>query len=156
MDITIDLNDYVLNMRTAGLLIQNGKILFHKNINKPHYCLIGGRIQIGEDSITALKREVLEELGKDVVVDDVAIIVENFFTMNNKKYHEILFVHNMQFTNEEDKLIEHDLEGIEKKEYMRYMWIKEKDIDTTNICPKGINKILNKKDDKIRHIILKN
>jgi len=47
MDITIDVNDYKLNVRAACVIKHNNKILVHKNINSNHYCLIGGRVKIG-------------------------------------------------------------------------------------------------------------
>ena len=63
MDITIDVNDYKLNVRAACVIKHNNKILVHKNINSNYYCLIGGRVKIGEDSETTIKREVEEETG---------------------------------------------------------------------------------------------
>ena len=51
MDITIDVDDYKLNVRAAGVIIHNGKILVHRNINSDHYALIGGRVEIGENDM---------------------------------------------------------------------------------------------------------
>ena len=45
MDITIDVDDYKLNVRAAGVMIHNDKILVHKNVNSDHYALIGGRVE---------------------------------------------------------------------------------------------------------------
>lgn len=50
MDITINVEDYVLNVRASGIIIHDNKILLHKNINEDHYALIGGRAAIGESS----------------------------------------------------------------------------------------------------------
>ena len=50
MDITIDVGNYKLNVRAACIIKHNNKILVHKNTNKEHYCLIGGRVGIGETS----------------------------------------------------------------------------------------------------------
>lgn len=50
MDITVNVDDYLLNVRTSGVLIHNNKILLHKNINEEHYALLGGRVAIGENS----------------------------------------------------------------------------------------------------------
>ena len=50
MDITIDVEDYKLNVRGSVLIEHNGKILAHRNINSNHYALVGGRVEIGEDS----------------------------------------------------------------------------------------------------------
>ena len=44
MDITIDVEDYKLNVRAAGVIIHNGKVWAHRNINSNHYALIGGRV----------------------------------------------------------------------------------------------------------------
>ena len=49
MDLTLDVEDYKLNVRAAGVIIHNGKILVHRNVNSDHYALIGGRVEIGED-----------------------------------------------------------------------------------------------------------
>lgn len=46
MDITLDVEEYKLNIRAAGVIIHNGKILAHRNINSDHYALVGGRVQI--------------------------------------------------------------------------------------------------------------
>ena len=61
MDLTIDVEDYKLNVRAAGVIIHNNKILVHKNINSDHYSLIGGRVEIGEDSENTVKRENLTD-----------------------------------------------------------------------------------------------
>ena len=58
MDITIDVDDYKLNVRAAGVIIHNGKILVHRNMNSNHYALIGGRVEIGENSADTIKREM--------------------------------------------------------------------------------------------------
>ena len=45
MDITIDAGDYKLNVRAAGVIIHNNKVLVHKNVNLDRYALVGGRIK---------------------------------------------------------------------------------------------------------------
>ena len=50
MDLTIDIEDYKLNVRATGVIIHNNKILAHKDIRSDHYALIGGRVEIGENS----------------------------------------------------------------------------------------------------------
>ena len=109
MDITIDVNDYKLNVRAAGVIIHNGKILVHRNVNIDHYALIGGRVEIGEDSASTVKREVEEETGKKVEIIGYVATIENFFKMKGAKYHEIMFVHRVEFVDDEDKKIEYTL-----------------------------------------------
>lgn len=152
MDLSLDIGEYKLNIRAAGAIIHNNKILTHKNINCDHYCLPGGRIEIGENSENTVKREIKEELGKDVEVIRYVATIENFFEMNESKYHEIFFLYKIEFTDEEDKKIEYELKNIEGKEYLKYEWLDLDKIDKYNILPKCIKDIL--KSEKLpMHII---
>ena len=87
-DLTLNVQDYKLNVRAAGIVIHNGKVLLHKNTNENHYALIGGRVEIGEDSATTLKREIQEEMGKDIEITGYVSTIENFFEAEGSKYHE--------------------------------------------------------------------
>lgn len=142
MDITIDIEDYKLNIRAAGVIIHNNKILTHRNINSDHYALPGGRIKIGEDSAEAVKREILEETGKKTEITGYIATIENFFELKDKKYHEILFIHKLEFTNEEDKKIQDTIENIEGKEYLKYQWIDLDKIEEYPLKPDMLKEIL--------------
>lgn len=142
MDITIDIEEYKLNVRAAGVIIHNNKVLVHKNLNFNHYALIGGRVTIGEDSETAVKRELEEELGKEIEITGYVTTVENFFEEKGSKYHEIMFVHKAEFAEEEDKRIEHTLKNIEGKDYLQYEWLEIDKIDQYNLVPEIMKDVL--------------
>ena len=142
MDITIDVEDYKLNVRAAGVIIHNGKVLVHRNINSNHYALIGGRVEIGEDSATTIKREIKEELGKDIEITGYIATIENFFEMKGHNYHEILFIHKAEFIDEEDKKIEYTMKNIEGKDYLQYEWLDLKKIDEYTLLPGAVKNIL--------------
>ena len=141
-DLTLNVLDYKLNIRAAGIIIHNGKVLCHKNINSDHYALIGGRVEIGEDSATTLKREIKEEMGKEIEITGYVSTIENFFEMKDSKYHEIMFVHRAEFKNEEDKKIEYTIKNIEGEDFLQYEWLDIKKIDEYPIVPHSIKKIL--------------
>ncbi len=142
MDLTIDVEDYKLNVRAAGVIIHNNKVLVHKNLNSDHYALIGGRVEIGEDSATTVKRETQEELGKEVEVTEYVSTIENFFEMKESKYHEILFIHKAEFINDEDKKIEHTLKNMEGKENLQYEWLDLDKIDEYPLVPEIVKEML--------------
>lgn len=142
MDITINVEDYKLNVRAAGVIIHDGKILAHKNINSDHYALIGGRVEIGESSANTIKREIKEELGKDVEITGYISTIENFFEMKGSKYHEIMFVHKIEFANEEDKKIEYTMKNIEGKDYLQYEWLEMDKIGEYPLLPRAVKDIL--------------
>ena len=142
MDLTIDVEDYKLNVRAAGVIIHNNKILLHRNAKSNHYALVGGRVAIGEDSENTIKREIQEELGKEIEITGYVSTIENFFEMKGSKYHEILFVHKVEFTNEEDKKIDHTLKNIEGKEHLQYEWIELDKIDEYPLLPQAVKNVL--------------
>lgn len=154
MDITIDVDDYKLNVRAAAIIMHDGKILTHRNKNSDHYALLGGRIAIGEDSKTTVLREYEEELGKKIEITGYVATIENFFEMKGSKYHEIMFVYKAEFVNEEDKKINYTLKNLEGKDYLEYPWLEVDKLDEYNIVPKAIKKIL--KENKFpTHVINK-
>ena len=120
MDLCLDVGEYKLNIRAAGVIIHNNKVLTHKDVNKDHYAIPGGRIEIGENSEETLKREMQEELGKEIEIKDYMATIENFFEMDGKKYHEFYFLYKAEFTNEEDKKIDYIMHNVEGKEYLQY------------------------------------
>lgn len=142
MDLTIDVEDYKLNVRATVIIEHNGKILAHKNVRSNHYALIGGRVKIGEDSETTVKREMMEELGKRIEVTGYVATIENFFEMNGTKYHEILFVHKAEFVDEEDKKIEYSLKNIEGEDWLQYEWLDISKIDEYPLLPASIKSVL--------------
>lgn len=142
MDITIDVDDYKLNVRAAGVMIHNGKVLFYRNVNSDYYALIGGRVEIGESSEDTIKREIKEELGKDIKITKYISTIENFFEIKGSKYHEIMFVYGIEFINEEDKKIDYVMKNIEGKDYLQYEWIELDRIEEYTLLPKVLKEVL--------------
>lgn len=142
MDLTIDVEDYKLNIRAVVVIIHNNKVLVHKNVNSDHYALLGGRVKIGEDSETTVKREIKEELNKDIDVTGYIGTIENFFEMKGSKFHEILFIHKAEFTDEEDKKIEYTLKNNESEDYLQYEWLDLDKIDEYPLLPQVSKTIL--------------
>ena len=131
MDLTINVEDYKLNIRAAGVIIHNGKVLVHKNGKTNHYALIGGRVEIGENSAETVKR-----------INGYISTIENFFETKDSKYHEIMFIHKVEFVNEDDKKIEYELKNIEGKDYLKYVWLEIDKIDEYPLLPSAVKSIL--------------
>ena len=144
MDITIDVDNYKLNVRSAGVMIHNGKILVHRSINSDHYALIGGRVEIGENSADTIKREIKEELGKNIKITGYISTIENFFELKGIKYHEIMFVYKAEFCNEEDKKIEYTMENMEGgiESDIHYEWIKMDELEEYPLKPQKIINVI--------------
>ncbi len=144
MDLSLDVADYKLNIRSACIINHNNKILFHKDDNLDYYCVLGGRIEIGESSEDTIKRENIKKLNKEIEITGYVGTIENFFEMNKKKYHEIMFIHKAEFKNEEDKRIEEDLGNCEGNDFLKYEWLDIDKIDEYPIKPYSVKNIIKK------------
>lgn len=142
MDISFNVEDYRLNIRSAVIIIHNNKILLHRDIRKKQYNLPGGRVEIGEDSKTTVIREIKEELGKDIILNGYAATIENFFIMDNRKNHEIMFIHFGEFKDKNDRQIENTIKNVEGKDYLIYEWIDISKIDEYNLLPTVAKEII--------------
>lgn len=152
MDLTVNIDNSILNVRVAGLIIHNNKILFHHNTNRINYALIGGRIKLNENSKDAVIREFSEEIGEDFIVEKFLCTIENFFYHKNKKYHEIMFLYKLEFKNDELKSKTETIHNKEGKDYLEYEWIDINEIDNYDIRPNIIKDYI-KNDMETSHII---
>ena len=91
-DIEIKTDKKKFKYRVNGIVIKDNKILTIKMKNNVSYCLPGGHVELGEDSKTAIIREMLEELDTNVTIQKELAVVENFYTDKNSLLtHEISF-----------------------------------------------------------------
>lgn len=143
MDISINLQDnYRLNVRAAAIITHNNKVLLHKDSNEGFYALLGGRVALGEDSIQTIKREILEEMGKEIEVTEYIATIENFFPWNGGRTHEIQFVYRAEFTDENDKKLQETIKNEEDNNNIQYEWLDLNNLDEYPIKPKVAKEIL--------------
>ena len=91
MDLTFKTEDGVFNYRVCAIIKHNNKLLAMKNNNTPYYYLPGGRVNMHEDTDTAIKRELKEELGIDANIVRPLWLVQSFFIEDEikEKFHEL-------------------------------------------------------------------
>lgn len=56
---------------------KNGEILLVRQVDGGHYAVPGGQVEVGENLIDALAREIKEETGYDVAVDKLYCVASN-------------------------------------------------------------------------------
>ena len=139
MDIRLIVDGVKLNVRVGIMLIKDNKILLHKNDNRENYCLPGGEIHFLESSEEAIIREIKEETGLDINVEECVSTVENMFEHQGIKFHEIFFVYKGTFVDDIDtsKVIE-NIEG----KPLKYHFVDLDKIDDYYILPVVIKDIL--------------
>ncbi len=85
------------------LFRHNGRILVEiqpDSVKGDWFCRpLGGAIEFGEDSRTALVREIEEELGAAVENIQLLGVLENLFVYEGQPGHEIVFVYDAAFVD---------------------------------------------------------
>ena len=100
-----------------SIIRNNDKMLVYERqddiTGEKFYRLVGGCIEFGESSNTALKREFEEELSLDIKNTKLISIFESIFTFNSKRMHEIVFLYESEFVDSSiyNKDIINGLEG---------------------------------------------
>ena len=96
MDLTFKDNKHILNIRVAGIIIKDNRVLMVKNLRSDYIYSLGGRLKFGESAQQGVVREVYEETGVNMEIDRLGFIHENFFigstpSKMNRQVYEITF-----------------------------------------------------------------
>lgn len=150
MDICYKMGDVGFNVRVAAFITYQDKILISKRKDKDYYSLPGGKIALEETSKEALQRELQEELGINISLEEMSLvrIVENFYSFEGRKVHEYLFIYKIELDDNDyaEKLINFENQDMKMK------WVLEEEFVLLNIMP-GIIKGIT--DNTFRHLIIK-
>ena len=152
-DISVIVGEHLLNYRVSAIIKKENKVLVHHSIGSEHFTLPGGRVKEGESSIEALQREIKEEMDFETEYVRPVSLIENFFIMKGKEYHELLMTHELKFKNEEIYAKEkYKPVKPEKQGKLEFLWIDIKDIDNINVVPEAMKNVI-KENDHFVHII---
>ena len=156
MDVRIKSDEGNFKYRVSGAIIKDDKLLMVNICNNGFYCLPGGHIHLGEDSVTAVKREINEEVSITVKDMTLVALIENFFHGKMGQMHEVNYIYmiepNEDINTEDYEVIEND-EGELKP--LKFKWCPLNEIDKLDFRPNTlINKFKNKNFD-FEHFIIK-
>ena len=158
-DIKIKTDKKKFKYRVNGIVIKDNKILTIKMKNNISYCLPGGHVELGEDSKTAVIREMLEELDTNVTIQKELAVVENFYTdKNGLLTHEISFyyiVNPDNFSNislEDYSKYENDKGEIKQH---NFVWLPINTLHDFDFRPTFIKEKLINNNYEFEHIIIK-
>ncbi len=115
-----------IKVKAMAVFIDDGRLLLTDGFDhvkqRAYYRLLGGHIEFGERSEETLKREMLEELGADIEVLSQLGTVQNHFTYEGRRYHEIAFIHHARFLND-DFNRRNDLRNLESSHEEIFRWV---------------------------------
>ena len=149
-DIMYKLNDHAFNTRVVGLLIRDKKLLMAQMQGDDFWTLPGGKIRHFESSNDAVVREFEEEIGGKFETKRLLTIIENFFEMDEEKWHQFIFVYELNdiekvpFFQGERKI--KDADGV-------YRWFDIDDLQDEKIKPNVLRNLLNNIPKQLEHSV---
>lgn len=148
-------DEYNYYNRAVGIIKKDDKFLIMSVDDSPYYHIPGGHTLIGEDSITAVKREIKEELGFTVKDTNLFCIQENFYKKNDVVHHGIEFYYIIEVEEniecKDKQIIEID-RGVEK--HLNTKWVNKKELVSIDLKPHTVKELLiNNKLDSLVHLI---
>ena len=152
-DLSIIIDGVKFNFRVGLLMKKKKQVLVECNPDYDFVVLPGGRVKTLESSEDALIREINEEMKIDLTKYNLEFIGidENFFELDNIKYHELYFIYKIEIdeNNEDfkDGMINYD----SKVNY--YKWVDILDLKEVNLLPKSLINIID--SNGIHHNIQK-
>ncbi len=94
-----------INIKALGIHWRDGRLLASEVYDSHGHVSgvrpLGGTVEFGECSATAVKREFLEELGIEIAVLSGPAIIENIYAFEGENGHEIIFVFEIDFVSDD-------------------------------------------------------
>ena len=151
MNIDFEKDTYRFNARASAIILNKDKskvLLFKVEDGRDYFLLPGGRIEFYEDSLTAIKREIMEELGYTIDFS-LCSIQENFVEKDNQRISQYCFCYKGIYDGniDSDRFVCKDNDG------QYFYWMDIDQLSNYKIYPESTIKLI--KSNKLEHIIEK-
>ena len=151
MNIDFEKENHRFNARVSAIILNKDKskmLLFKVEDGRDYFLLPGGRIEFFENSLTAIKREIMEELGYNLDFS-LCSIQENFVVKGNQKITQYCFCYKGIYNGD----IDSDRFVCKDNDNQYFYWIDIHQLSNYKIYPESTIKLLN--SDTLEHIIEK-
>lgn len=148
LDYKIDNNRF--NARVSSIIYNKDKtkILLFKMKDRNFYMLPGGRIEMNEDSLSAIKREISEELDFDLEFT-LCSIQENFLKLENTNIMQYCFCYKAIY----DGKINNEKFVCKDNNSQVFEWVDLNKLSNIIIKPSSTYKLIQDDRNDIKHLI---
>lgn len=137
--------------RAVGVAIEDGYVLLHRMDDVDYWILPGGRVEFGETSADALKREMQEELGRTVEVGRLLWVAESFRVDAGLIVHGIGFYYAMKLPG--DSANRAPFEVMDGRFRLLFAWHKLADLPALTVYPPFLQQGLASLPDYPTHVL---
>ena len=148
-------DEYICDLRTVAVLVQDGKILVQRERDGEEYALPGGHVKIGETLEAGLIRETMEEMGVKIECKRMLWSEECFWEWNGKLAHNIAFYYLIELREELD--IPNNGEFVSHKDNCNVMigWMPIENLQEITIYPEFLKEEIYHIDEPMKHFVSK-
>lgn len=150
---TVD--DNICDVRVAGVLIRNGKILVQRDRSGNEYALLGGHIKIGESLEDGLVREYKEETGADISCLRMLWSEECFWSWDGRKAHNFSFYYLIELSDGSDIEDSGEFTSHRDNSDVVFGWMPIEKLQDVMIYPEFLKKEVYHLDGPIQHFVSK-
>ncbi|MCM1579709.1 MAG: NUDIX domain-containing protein [Ruminococcus sp.] len=148
-------DEYICDIRTAGVLIKDNMILVQRDKNGNEYALPGGHIKMGEPPEKGLIREISEEMEIGIKCSRLLWSEECFWEQNGKQAHTVAFYYRVELCD--------DLEIPENGEFVSHKdncnvvigWLPVEELGNVTVYPEFLKKEIYHLNEPIKHFVSK-
>jgi 8-oxo-dGTP diphosphatase len=113
-----------------GMHITEDSVLLAKEKGSANTFLPGGHIEFGEKAETALRREILEEMGKDSEIGSFVGAIEHMWPDTSLDNHELNLIFNVKIM---DVSIERN--PISEEPHLEFLWARIQELEKYHLLP---------------------
>ncbi len=141
--------------RAVGVFFDRGRVLLEKVETIDFWTLPGGQIELGEMSEDALRREMMEETGAEIIVERLLWVAEGVYRFENQPCHELAFYYlaglppGHPLAGRDEAFL-----GREGPEPLIFRWFALEELDGIDLRPSFLKKGLRGLPETIEHVVL--
>ena len=144
----------VFTYRVAAVAIHDGHVLLNRAEPDDYWFMPGGRVELGESSVAALRREMREEIDLEIEVERLLWIAENFFPAVSGTHHEmgLYFLITLPF-NPHLQIGKQFVCKEENGTHLIFQWYRIAELDSLRLVPGFLRDGLASLPHQVTHII---
>lgn len=153
MNLDFEKDNYRFNARVSLILYNKDKtkvLLFKVEDGRDYFLLPGGRIELNEDSKSAIKREIKEELNFELDYE-LCSIQENFVLKEDKKIMQYCFCYKAIY----NETVETPTFKCLDNSGQSFYWIDINKLNEYNVYPESSKDLIINNCCDIKHIVEK-